>query len=129
MYIVALSFVIMEKEICKIYHNNIGIAFRWQSPLDRVSEKVEVVFKQIGFQLTKNEIELFSNQVACSKATLSDWSQCAFKKDCKNILLETPSALVSLVVNEKELEQLDDLLNGTLVWLDLMNYLKNMSKN
>tara|TARA_R110002072_G_scaffold174802_19_gene330598 strand:- start:14746 stop:14856 length:111 start_codon:yes stop_codon:yes gene_type:complete len=36
---------------------------------------------------------------------------------------------VSLAVNEKELEELDDLLNGTLFWLDLEDYLKNQSKN
>jgi hypothetical protein len=42
----------MEQEICKIYHNNIGIAFRWQSALDKASEKVQVVFNHMGFHLT-----------------------------------------------------------------------------
>jgi len=119
----------MEKEICKIYHNNIGIAFRWQAPFNNTSEKVQVVFNHMGFQLSKEEIVLFSNQVACSRASVSNCTRCAFKKDCKNILLETPSASVSLAVNEKELEQLDDLLNGTLFWLDLEDYLKTTSRN
>jgi hypothetical protein len=123
------SFSAMEQEICKIYHNNIGIAFRWQSALDKASEKVQVVFNHMGFHLSREEVELFSNQVACSRESISDCSRCAFKKECKNILLETPSATVSLAVNEKELEELDDLLNGTLFWLDLEDYLKNLCRN
>lgn len=119
----------MEKEICKIYHNPIGIAFRWQTPFEKASEKVQVVFNHMGFHLSKEEIELFSNQVACSRDSVSNCDRCAFKKECKNILLETPSAAVSLAVNEKELEQLDDLLNGTLFWLNLEDYLKNQCKN
>tara|TARA_E500000318_G_scaffold76764_1_gene71447 strand:+ start:800 stop:1159 length:360 start_codon:yes stop_codon:yes gene_type:complete len=119
----------MEKEICKIYHNPIGIAFRWQIPFEKTSENVQVVFNNMGFHLSKEEIELFSYQVACSRESISSYDRCAFKKDCKNILLETPSASVSLAVNENELEQLDDLLNGTLFWINLKDYLKNHCKN
>lgn len=123
------SITAMEQEINKIYHNNFGIAFRWESPLDRGFEKVQVVFNHMGFHLSREEVELFAHQLACSRASISNCSRCAFKKECKNILLETPSAAVSLAVNEKELEELDDLLNGTLFWLDLEAYLNSTCKN
>lgn len=124
-----VQFFKMEKEICKIYHNNFGIAFVWNLPKAAKSNKVQLVFNHLGFQLSLKEIELFAKQIEISRTSYASCGSCSLKKECKSILLETPSSLVSLAVNKEELDLLADLVNGTLFWLQLQDYLTSFSKN
>ena len=47
-------------DIDKIYSNKIGISFFWKQEKDKTEGKVQVVFKDMGFLLTINELKEFS---------------------------------------------------------------------
>ena len=114
----------MEKEIYKIYHNDFGIAFQWKSNATK-RDKIQLVFRNMGFYLTAKEIRQFHENVF--DARNSKGCSCC-ERDCntKSILLKTPSTKVDLAVNEKELMEVEDLIKGTLFQLDLDNYLNNL---
>ena len=113
------------EEILKIYENKIGISFRW---LHSKSFLTQVIFRDTGFHLTEDEIEIFLENLIDSK-TQSRCPQCKLGEDCKSILLRTPSNKVSLAVSPIELGQIEDLLRGTLFQLRLNGYLKEICKN
>lgn len=119
----------MDNEIYKIYHNNFGIAFQWKATASKVSkDKIQIVFRDIGFCLTKDEVKAFYNNIFEAKET-QPCSCCAKEKDGRFILLKTPSAKVDVAVSKTELAQVEDLIKGTLFQLDLDSYLNRICKN
>lgn len=111
--------------ITKIYDNNIGISFHWK---DNNSKLVQLIFRDTGFHLTEEEIELFLEKVTDSKLQ-KNCATCSKGKDCRSILLQTPSNKVSMAVSSIELWQIDDLLKGTLFQLRMNNYLNELCRN
>lgn len=128
-YLLVKLYLNMQEDIVKIYHNKIGICFKWLTPDFDSSGRIQVVFRDMGFYLTEEEIRQFAKQIIISKNYRQSRCSCHRKKDCKNILLDTPASSVSLAVSITELNQLEDLLQGTLFWLELDNYLKYGCKN
>ncbi|ULC59635.1 hypothetical protein MBM09_01355 [Flaviramulus sp. BrNp1-15] len=119
----------MENDIYKIYHNNIGIAFKWKyTSLKQAHNKIQIVFRNMGFYLTIKEIKQFYKKVNDAKDPLH-CSCCNNDPESRNILLKTPSEKVDIAVNQKELFEVEDLIKGTLFQLDLDNYLNNICKN
>lgn len=112
-------------EILKIYDNTIGISFQW---LHSTSNLTQVIFRDTGFHLSKEEIELFLEKVSDAK-NQERCSECKLGKECKSILLQTPSNKVSLAVSKVELGNIEDLLRGTLFQLKLNNYITDICKN
>lgn len=112
--------------IKKIYDNNIGISFHWK---ETKSNLIQLIFRDIGFHLTESEIELFLDKVIDSKIQRSCATRCSRGKNCRSILLQTPSDKVSVAVSSVELGQIDDLLKGTLFQLRMNNYLNDICKN
>lgn len=112
-------------EVSKIYKNKIGISFRWKYIHHSL---VQIVFKDMGFYLTTAEIETFINKVIEAKKQ-GKCITCKYKKQCKSILLQTPSKKISLAVSFNELNQIEDLLKGTYFQLHLNNYLEKLCKN
>ena len=113
------------EEILKIYENKIGISFRW---LLSKSFLTQVIFRDTGFHLTEDEIEIFLEKIIDSKIQ-KRCSECQLGENCRSILLQTPSNKVSLAVSSIELGQIEDLLRGTLFQLRLNNYLTEICKN
>jgi hypothetical protein len=113
------------EEIVKIYDNQIGISFQWKHSCSLLTQ---IIFRDTGFHLTEEEIELFLDKIADSK-TQDKCSQCKLGEDCRSILLQTPSNKVSLAVSSVELHQIEELLRGTLFQLRLNNYLTDICKN
>ncbi|WGH74884.1 hypothetical protein P8625_12475 [Tenacibaculum tangerinum] len=111
--------------ITKIYDNNIGISFHWK---ENNSNLVQLIFRDIGFHLTEQEIELFLDKVTDSKLQ-QNCATCSKDKGRRSILLQTPSNKVSLAVSSAELWQIDDLLRGTLFQLRMNHYLNGLCKN
>lgn len=112
-------------DILKIYDNPIGIAFQW---LNTKSNLTQVVFRDTGFHLSEQEIELFIEKTADAR-TQTNCATCKLGDSCKSILLQTPSNKVSMAVSRVELGQIEDLLRGTLFQLRLNNYLLGVCKN
>lgn len=114
----------MDK-ILRIYSNDIGISFKW---LDTRNNLTQIVFRDTGFHLSENEIESFVQKTRDAKQQLN-CENCKFSKNCKSILLQTPSNKVSMAVSKLELKQIEDLLKGTLFQLRLNDYLGEICKN
>lgn len=113
------------ENIIKIYDNKIGISFCWK---EINTNLIQIIFRDTGFHLTENEIEEFLEKTLASK-NQKNCSTCAKGENCKSILLQTPSGKVSMAVSKVELEQIDDLLKGTLFQIRINNYLNNLCKN
>lgn len=112
-------------DIIQIYSNDIGISFQWKKSSSNLTQ---IIFRDIGFHLTANEIKLFLGKIHNAK-NLNTCSNCELNKKCRSILLETPSHRVSLAVSSEELNLIEDLLEGTLFQLNLSVYLNRLCKN
>lgn len=106
------------------YSNDFGISFRWTHI---TSNLTQIVFGNIGFHLSEQEIEGFLYKVSCAKQQ-KNCPTCSAGVHCKSILLQTPSNKISMAVSIVELEQIEDLLKGTLFQIRLNNYLHNLCK-
>lgn len=113
------------EQIAKIYNNSIGISFRW---LHIESELVQLIFRDMGFHLTYDEIELFIEKIQDAKRQ-PKCSGCSYEGKCKSILLQTPSSKVSMAVSLDELGEIEDLIRGTYFQLKLNNYLNDICRN
>ncbi|MBA3985076.1 MAG: hypothetical protein H0X63_00495 [Flavobacteriales bacterium] len=119
----------MQQEILKIYHNEIGIAFQWRKKATNFNPKlIQIVFRDMGFHLTKEEIICFAKLVNQCKTSIN-CMDCPVQVNCRNILLETPASKVSLAVNATELDQVDDLMRGTLFQLEMDEYIREICRN
>ena len=110
--------------IFKIYDNKMGIAFQWQ----KKAVLTQVIFRDTGFHLSIDEIELFLYQVALSKMK-QPCVGCKLGANCRSMLLQTPFNKVSMAVSLNELDEIEDLLRGTLFQLELKAYLDELCKN
>lgn len=118
------NFIILN-DILKIYNNTIGVSFQW---LHKSSGLTQIIFRDIGFHLSEQELEVFIEKVADTKAQ-RNCAQCKIGDKCRSMLLQTPSNKVSVAVSVVELGQIEDLLRGTLFQLRLNNYLNEICKN
>ncbi len=115
-------------EIEQIYRNQFGIAFYWKKGDARKQHKIQLVFRDTGFYLTRDELTLFLNcsREAASRGCCAD---CKNPSQCRSILLRTPSQNIDLAVSLPELEAINDLIEGTLFNLDLQSYLRDVCRN
>ncbi|SFZ90327.1 hypothetical protein SAMN05428642_101870 [Flaviramulus basaltis] len=119
----------MENDIYKIYHNSIGIAFQWKYTTSKQSRnKIQIVFRNMGFFLTLKEIKQFYKNVFEAKET-KQCTCCNNDTETRSILVKTPSEKVDIAVNKKELMEVEDLIRGTLFQLNLDDYLNSICKN
>ncbi len=114
--------------IDKIYSNQVGISFFWKRETNVPMPRVQLVFRDIGFLLTLNELKDFSNACIDTKQTQC-CSDCMNAQNCRSLLLRTPSEKIDLAVNREELDQIHELINGTIFRVELKNWVKNLSLN
>tara|TARA_R110002049_G_scaffold181169_1_gene348226 strand:+ start:14028 stop:14387 length:360 start_codon:yes stop_codon:yes gene_type:complete len=110
-------------DINAIYYNDFGIAFQWKKESLKHQKKIQVVFRDTGFLLTKKELVRFSKHIQCTMSENYICDCCAQKESCRALLLETPVQQVSLAVSKKELTAIKDLIEGTIFQLNLGNFL------
>ncbi|WP_299604746.1 hypothetical protein [uncultured Aquimarina sp.] len=114
--------------IDKIYSNKVGISFFWKKQQPKEKPKIQLVFRDIGFLLTLNELKDFSD--ACSITEQSQCcSQCASHHNCRSLLLRTPSDKIDLAVSKEELEQIQELINGTIFRIELQQWVTTTGLN
>lgn len=117
------------EEINRIYYNSIGVAFQWKRDIiNNTSDKVQVIFRDTGFHLSPQEINMFASHIKEAKAR-GCCPDCKRRKECRSILLKTPSNLVDLAVSKEELALISDLIEGTLFQLELKDYLNRLCSN
>lgn len=117
----------MDKDIETLYTNSIGISFKWKHVDFEKRHKIQLIFKETGMFLTKEQLLQFSKclNVAIQKST--QCGSCVLNNSCKSILLESPVKLLSFAVNYKELVLLQELVNGTFFELNLTGFLQNLN--
>lgn len=116
------------EDINAIYHNPFGIAFQWKRNTAKDIKKVQMVFRNTGLLLTLPELQQFLKNIKCTMDSNSLCSDCAHNEACRALLIDTPAPQVSLAVNQKELQGIYDLVEGTLFQLNLDNYLGNICR-
>ena len=107
------------QDIYPLYHNHFGISFQWKRETPKISNKVQMVFRDTGLFLTKKELLQFSKSVKCTMENSPLCQDCTKNKSCKALLLSTPAHQVSLAVSEEEIIAIHDLVEGTLFQLNL----------
>lgn len=111
--------------INKIYDNSIEISFRWK---DIKTNLTQIIFRDTGFHLSEEEIEVFVDKIADAKVQ-KHCKGCDNSKECRSVLLQTPSSKVSMAVSYEELSKIEDLMRGTLFQIRMNNYLNDLCKN
>lgn len=116
------------KEIEQIYFNDFGVAFHWKKEKKVLKSKVQLVFKETGFYLSKEELNIFADNIDITCNELSCGS-CEFKRKCHKFLLKTPLQQIDLAVSMDELLQIKDLVEGTIFQIQLKDYLDEVCQN
>ena len=114
----------------KIYANDIGISFFWKNQTNQSfdNRKVQIIFRDTGFLLNLDELKMFSKHCAQAIAT-NNCTNCQHHKNCRNLLLRTPSDKIDLAVSSVELEQIKTLLNETIFKVELKQWLGSICLN
>ena len=114
-------------DIHKIYCNDIGISFFWKQDKPQQFSKIQVVFKDIGFLLTIAELKVFLSH--CSTTYQSQCCHSCSNKECRSLLLRTPSDNIDLAVSQHELEHIQELIRSTLFKATLTDWMQNICQN
>lgn len=117
------------KDINPIYTNKFGVAFQWKRGLAKHLGKVQVIFRDTGLLLSKDELKVFAQCVENTKKENGLCGQCQHEEECRGLLLDTPAPQITLAVSYTELEAIQDLVEGTLFQLNLDNYLNDVFKD
>jgi len=112
------------EDINTIYHNNYGIAFQWKRCAAKDFQKIQLIFKNIGLFLTKNELLIFSKNI---KDAFNNPALYYCKKDTssKSLLLQTPNTQTTFAMSYDELKHIDDLVENTIFHIGLNDFLKH----
>lgn len=117
------------EDVNVIYHNNFGIAFKWKESIVKIkTDRIQLVFKDMGFYLTEKEVREFSENIRIAQPYKA-CSNCENPGNCRTILLKTPLKKMDFVVNKQELNEICDLVEGTLFHLQIESYLKDLGRN
>ncbi len=117
------------KDIKQVYHNDFGISYYWKKDQALLTDRVQLVFKEMGFYFTIEEIKYFCQLVQWSRAEKSCCRTCDQNDSCHKFLLKTPYETVDLAVSMYELQCIDDLLRGTLFTIELNLFIETVGRN
>jgi len=118
------------EHIHTLYYNDFGIAFQWKRNQGKNIHKIKLVFRETGLFLSKEELIYFKKQIRSAQLEGQNCSDCTTKNTCRSILLETPIVQVSFAVSRNDLNDLNNLIEGTLFELGFNHILSanNISK-
>ncbi len=116
------------QDIHPIYHNKYGFAFQWKRNAVKDILKVQIVFRDTGLLLSKEELNQFSKNIKYTKENNSLCTDCVNNDACKALLIDTPAAQITFAVNVKELNGIHDLVEGTLFQMNLDNFIGGLCK-
>ncbi|WP_432672233.1 hypothetical protein [Flavobacterium sp. SM2513] len=113
----------------QIYGNDFGMAFYWNRKDAVQRDKIQLVFKETGFNLTFSELEKFALLISESQSRTNCCKDCKLKNQCNRLLLQTPAKQIDLAVSIEELEGIQDLVDGTLFKIKVQNYIFGAGRN
>lgn len=117
------------KEIEQIYYNDSGTSFYWRKENELITDRVQLIFRETGFYLTRHELQLFKYCIEESSILNKSCENCKLKKECHKFLLKTPCYQIDLAVSMEELNAVKDLVEGTLFKINLGDYLYGIGIN
>lgn len=111
------------KHIDILYQNEFGIAFYWKENTKDQAALAQIVFRDMGFYLSLDEVKRFAyaTQHSLQQAICKD---CPAGENCRSLLLKTPSLKVDLAVSRNELYLIQDLLDKTILRMETKQYIK-----
>ncbi|WP_417885458.1 DUF6686 family protein [Zunongwangia sp.] len=113
-----------------IHHNDFGIAFKWKDTVFADQNRVQLVFKNMGFYLNSEEVALFSDYIKCAKSRSSECEICSESRNCeRKVLLKSPLEKMDFTLNLSELDKICDLVEGTIFKMKLDYYINSVSLN
>ncbi len=104
-----------------IYQNEFAIAFYLPTP-NNSNLAAQLVFRDMGFYLTLDDLKKFSYQTADSLYKRK-CANCPHQDNCRSLLLRTPSSKMDLAVSHNELCLLRELLDHTILRVEAQNYM------
>ncbi|MFD2605655.1 hypothetical protein ACFSSG_09160 [Euzebyella marina] len=111
-------------DITLIYNNKFGLAFKWTKE-SLSKKKVQLVFRDTGLYLSTIELKSFAKNInKCLQST--NCSNCPQNENCRNLLVDSPIKNVTFAMNKKEINDMKDLVEGTLFHLNLDQYLERL---
>ena len=117
------------EDIDLLYSNNFGMAFTWKKHTEIDIIKVQLVFRNTGMLLSCNELNEFSLHIKKALKNSLNCNTCVLQEKCKSLLLETPAKQISFAMNYKELNEINELVNGAVFNLHFDSILKKNSIN
>ncbi|RYD69499.1 MAG: hypothetical protein EOP55_23860, partial [Sphingobacteriales bacterium] len=104
-----------------------GLAFYWKKEGKILKDKVQVIFKETGFYLTTDQLKKFTIII---ESTIRQ-QQCdgCGNSHCRKFLLTTPFDGLELAVNRNELNDIKDLMEGTLFSINMLDYVSDIGRN
>lgn len=104
-----------------IYQNEFAIAFYLPTP-NNSNLAAQLVFRDMGFYLTLDELKKFSCQTAEGLANRK-CANCPHQDNCRSLLLRTPSSKMDLAISHNELCLLREMLDHTILRVETHNYM------
>ena len=79
--------------------------------------------------LNDQDLVVFSQYIKASISSAGEATTCHNPAPCRAILLRTPAEQISLAVNEQELQDLDEVVDGAIFQLGLQDVLYRLKVN
>ena len=116
-------------DINTLYNNDYGIAFQWKKGVSKDLKRVQLVFRNTGMFLNHEELLEFHKEIDRIYNMPKNCRNCIKNRTCNTLLLQTPCPQISFALNYKELLDVQDLVKGTLIQLELNLYLIHQNIN
>ncbi|RYJ39294.1 hypothetical protein NU08_1602 [Flavobacterium anhuiense] len=117
------------KDIEQIYRNDFGISFYWKEGNEIISDKIQLLFKQMGFYFSVQELNEFHDLIEDCVTDHNDYDTSGVKRAFDKFLLKTPYVAIDLEISPKELDSIKDLVDGSLFRLHLNEYIHGAGMN
>ncbi|MFS4467339.1 hypothetical protein [Maribacter sp. 2210JD10-5] len=116
-------------DIHPIYNNQFGVAFQCKRASLRDIKRIQLVFRDTGLLLSYDELLLFSKNILHTRKNSPLCEDCKESEQCKALLVNSPASQITFAMNVKELDAIQDLVEGTLFQLKLDNFLSGICKS
>ena len=117
------------KDIEQIYRNDFGISFYWKEGNEIISDKIQLLFKQMGFYFSVEELNEFHDLIEDCITDQNDYDTRGVKRAFDKFLLKTPYVAIDLEISPIELNSIKDLVDGSLFRLHLNEYIHGIGMN
>ncbi|MCM0665828.1 hypothetical protein [Flavobacterium tyrosinilyticum] len=117
------------KDIEQIYRNDFGISFYWKEGNQIISDKIQLLFKQMGFYFSVEELNEFHDLIEDCVTDHNDYDARGVKRAFDKFLLKTPYVAIDLEISPMELDSIKDLVDGSLFRLNLNEYIYGSGMN